>query len=165
MGFNVQGIATSLKTKNIATFIPHLEREKATDGEMSYLEAATSSHIEDNDVYIIPAENGTILTAGFGIPIYDVSLEELSINGKALKYMVGETAMMFVFDYYENGELIRSVSNHNGRNMQEKGEPLAIEKSETDFTEIIFTLMQEVTGDSIYTLEPDAKAEKYTLFI
>ena len=105
------------------------------------------------------------MTAGLDVPVDNVSFEKLSINGKALRFMIEETSMVFMYDYYENGELIRSVVNQEDMNVQEEGEPLDIEETETDCTAIITHLMALVTGESINTLALNTPSEKYEVSI
>jgi hypothetical protein len=164
MGLNVQGIATSIKTQNIADLTKLIGLDTPTKIDTTFFENATSYNIEDNELFLTLTSNGTILTVGDNVPIHDIALDKLSINGQALKFLVGETAMIFAFDYYENGKLVRSVMNAEGENIQEEGEPLKIEETESDFTELIFGIMKLVSGDSIYTLEPDFESTRYQFF-
>lgn len=161
MGFNVQGIATSIRTENVSELMHLLGMDTPTEVDTTHFENATSSFIEDNELFLTVAAKGTILIVGDKVPIHDVSLERLSMSGKALKFMVGETSMVFAFDYYESGKLVRSIVNAEDQIIQEEGSSLEIEQTEADFTEIIFSIMDEVAGGSIYSLEPDTKSVRY----
>ena len=161
MGFNVTGVATSIKTENINELTKLLGIGPLTMLNISNFESATSSSIGENEIFLTKTSNGTILTVGDEIDIDNLSFDKISAYGKALKFMVGETAMVFGFDYYENGKLVRSVINVQDKNIQEEGESLEIEKTEDDFTEIIFNIMETVSGDSIYTLEPDIQSIRF----
>jgi hypothetical protein len=161
MGFNIQGIATSIKTKSINDLTDLLGLASPTMIDTTYFERATSSLIEGNEVFLTSTNNGTILTVGQNFPIKKISLEKLSVGAKALKFIISETVMVFAFEYYENGKLIRSVVNIEDDSILEEGEPLVIEQGETDFTEIIFGLMKTVVGESVYTLDPGFKSVRY----
>lgn len=161
MGFNVQGIAISKKydtAQNLADTIGLGSIQKVSD---KYFEEATSSMIEDNDIYITEVKNGTIVTLGSGFDIQEISLNSASNEGKAIRFMIGETSMAFAFEYLLNGKAVRTILNAEGENMMEEGDPLEIETKETDMTEIIFSLIGDVTGDSFYSVEPDQKSEHY----
>ena len=161
MGFNVQGIAISKKfntAQNLADIIGLGSIQKVSD---KYFEEATSSMIEDSDIFITEVKNGTIVTLGSGFDVQEIPLNIASNDGKAIWFMVGETSMAFAFEYLLNGEGVRTVLNAEGENMMEEGEPLEIETTETDMTEIIFGLIGDVTGDSFYSVEPDQKSEHY----
>lgn len=162
MGFNVRGFATSIKTENISVITEKLGLGTPTLVDTTYFENATSYNIGANEVFLTVASNGTILTIGDEIPFEDLPIENLSKNGKSLRFAVSETAMVFGFDLFENGKLVRTVINMEEENVHEEGEQLEIEQKESDFTEIIFSLMENVSGDSIYTLEPDIESVRYS---
>jgi hypothetical protein len=161
MGFNVQGIAISKKydtAQKLADTIGLGSIEKVSD---NYFEEASSSMIDDNDIYITEVKNGTIVTLGSAFDIQEIALNNASEQGKAIKFMVGETSMAFAFEYFLNGQGIRTILNAEGENMMEEGEPLEIETKESDMTEIIFSLIGDVTGNSFYSIEPDQKSEHF----
>ena len=98
---------------------------------------------------------------GENVPIFDIDLDALSANGKALKFMVGETGMAFGFEYYKMGKLLRVVMIVEDRKVQENGKALEIEYSGLDYTDLIFSLIKDVSGDNIDTINPDANSDHY----
>lgn len=162
MGFNVQGIAISKKYESAEKLAKELGIGNIKKAGDTYFEKATSSSIDDNDIFITEVENGTIVTLGTSFDIQEIP-GDISNGGKALRFMVGETAMVFAFDYLQNGQSQRSLMNAQDENIMEQGEPLEIEPKETDFTEIIFGLIGDVTGTNFYGIEPDQKSTHYML--
>ncbi|AWV96891.1 hypothetical protein [Arcticibacterium luteifluviistationis] len=165
MGINVRGIATSIKTKDISELTNKLGLPTPTLIDKTYFENAISNSIENNEIFLTISSKGTILTVGDEVAIESMPIGNLSLDGKAMNFIVGETSMIFAFDFYENGELLRSVINAEDQNLKAEGELLDIEHSEDDFTELIFSLMETVSGDSIYTLEPDAESVRYKFIL
>lgn len=161
MGFNVQGIAISKKydtAQKLADTIGLGSIEKVSDKDF---EEASSSMIDDNDIYITVLKNGTLITLGIGFEMQEIAIDHASEEGKAILFMVGETSMAFAFEYSINGKSVRTVFSAEGQNMMEEGETLQIETKESDMKEIIFGLMEEIAGDSFYSIEPDHKSERY----
>ena len=161
MGFNVQGIAIDKKFKNVQMLSDAIGLGTIKKiGDKSF-ERASSSMIDDNDIYITEVKNGTIVTLGFGFEMEEIDIYNVSENGKAILFMVGETSMAFAFEYYINKQDVRRVFNAEGENMMEEGQPLEIETKESDMTEIIFSLIEEVTEDNFYSIDPNKKSECY----
>jgi len=75
--------------------------------------------------------------------------------------MYGETSMVFLFEYQENGKVLRIKSVYNYKTNAEKGKALDVEFSGIEIDEVIMELIQKVSGNDIYTLEIDHKVERY----
>jgi hypothetical protein len=163
MIYNVQGIATSFKIKNVAIFATQMRVDISKSSKNSVFEYAISSEIGDNEIFVTEMSNGTILTVGNCVYIDEILLYEISKNGRVLSFIISESSNIFTFDYYKNGELIRSVQKLGDDNFYEVGDPFEIEETETDYTEIIFRLIQDVAGDSFDTFALDNQSDKYTI--
>lgn len=163
MGLNVRGVATSIKTDNIIELTTLMGLDTPIKVETTYFENAISNEIEGNEIFLTVTKNGIILLFGDEMSTEETSLDAFSENGKALSFMISETGMFFGFDYYENGELLRSVVNLEGENVQEEGDPLEIEENKDDYIEIICSIMEDVCGGSIYSVEPNQKAVRYKI--
>ncbi len=162
MGFNIQGIAVSKKCNVLSDITNELGIQVTNEFELSSFEKSISSFIDEDDIFLIPTTNGSIITMGDIDSIFDLSLSSISKNGKALKFSIGETSMAFAFEYYENGELIRSIVTIEDQRIEESGKSLGVEFSGVeDMTELISMLMQEVSGDNIDTLDLSAKAYRH----
>jgi hypothetical protein len=88
--------------------------------------------------------------------------ESLLQDTEMLTFAISETSMAFWLKYYVNGEKVREIFNVNGETKSQEGEPLDLEKSETDMTELIFGLVSQVIGKDFYTIEPN---EEFIRFV
>jgi len=162
MGFHLRGIATSLKTENIKEFISLLDIDVPivfdTESFISDFECATSIKSGKSEVFLTETRNGSMLTVWGNFPLMETYIDKICTSGKVMKFSIDETAMKFAFEFYENGRPVRECIVNNGQVIIEEGEPLSLEKVQTDYTEIIFQLIGVITGDHFYKIEPDRKS-------
>lgn len=161
MGLNIMGFATSIKTDDLTEIAKKINIKVSEQFGTWTLEEAMSD-IEDDEMCIAKTENGSIILVGNNFPILETKLLPLSANGnKVLRFMFGETSMIFVFEYQKDGKSLRIKSVHNYEVQLEKGKAFDIEYSGIETDEVIIELMQQVSGDDIYTLEPDHQCVRY----
>lgn len=161
MGLNIMGFATSTKTDDLTEIAKKINIKVSEQFGTWTLEEAMSD-IEDDEMCIAKTENGSIILVGNNFPILETKLLPLSANGnKVLRFMFGETSMVFVFEYQEDGKSLRVKSVHNYEVQLEKGKAFDIEYSGIETDEVIIELMRQVSGDDIYTLEPNHQYVRY----
>ena len=161
MGLNIMGFATSIKTDDLTEIAKRINIKVSEQLGTWTLEEAMSD-IEDDEMCIAKTENGSIILVGNEFPILETKLRPLSENGnKVLRFMYGETSMVFLFEYQEDSKVLRLKSVENYEVNAEKGKALDIEYSGIEIDEVIMNLMQQVSGDDIETLEPDHKVVRF----
>lgn len=155
------GFATSIKTDNLIEIAKKINIKVSEKiGTWTFEEALTD--IAADEICISKTSNGSIILVGDEFPILETKLRPLSENGnKLLRFMYGETSMVFLFEYQHDGKVLRMKSVHNYEPNGEKGKALEIEFSGMEADEVIMSLIQQVSGDDIYTLEPDHVSIKY----
>ena len=161
MGLNIMGFTTSITT-NALTEIAKKINIKISEQFGTWTLEEAMPDIEDNEICIAETRNGSLILVGNDFPIYEVRLKQLSDNGnKVLRFLYGETSMYFFFEYTENGKILRRKLVEDGEVNSEEGKALDIEFSGIKIEEIIPKLLLQVSGDDIYTLEPDHKVVRY----
>jgi len=161
MGVNIMGFATSIKTNDL-TEIAKKINIKISEKFGSWTLEQAMSDIQADELCFIKTENGAIILVGDAFPIMETKLRPLSENeNKVLRFMYGETSMVFLFEYQENGKVLRIKSVYNYETNAEKGKTLEIEFSGIEIEEVIAELIQKVSGDNIFALELDYKVQRY----
>ena len=162
MGLNIQGIATSLKGASLSEIAESINIEVSEKLSDCTFEEALSNSSAANDMYLIKASNGTIVIAGEGFPIMEIPMSALSKDqNKLVKFMYGETSMVFYFEYSDNGAILRRTVVVEGETSHNAGKTLDIEHSGIEVDEVITDLMIQVSGDDIHTIELNHPVEKY----
>ncbi len=162
MGLNIQGVATSLKGASLSEIAEIINIEVSEKLSDCTFEEALSNSTAAEDIYFIQTSNGAIIIAGEDFPVMEIPMKTLSKNQhKVVKFMYGETSMVFYFEYYENGVLRRGKIVAEGETNHDAGKALYIEHSGIEIDEVITQLMLQVSGDDIDTIELDQLAERY----
>jgi hypothetical protein len=162
MGLNLSGFATSIKTSDLSEIAKVLNIKISEQLGKFAFEEAISGFIEDDDIYITETRNGSIITVGMNFPIFETVMCPLSENeNKLLRFIIGETSMIFFLEYHENGRTLRRKVVQDYDVVDEEGKTLEIEYSGEDIDEVIMQLIQHITGDDIYSLEPEHLSIKY----
>jgi hypothetical protein len=161
MGMNIMGFATSINTNDLAEIAKKINI-KISDKFGTWTLEEAMSDIQADEICIAKTKNGSIILVGDEFPIMEIKLRPLSENeNKVLRFMYGETSMVFLFEYQENGKVLRIKSVYNYETNAEKGKALEVEFSGIEIDEVIMELIQKVSGDDIFTMEPDHKVERY----
>lgn len=71
-----------------------------------------------------------------------------SKTAATLNYAYSATAMLFQCDYFKDGQLVRSITEHEGDRKMEEGAPLAIEKDNPTADGLIFALIDQLLDDN-----------------
>jgi len=162
MGLNIQGIATSLKGASLSEIAEIINIEVSEKLSDCTFEEALSNSTAADDIYLVRTSNGAIILAGEGFPVMEVPMSVLSKNqNKLVKFLYGETAMVFYFEYSVNGAILRRTLVVEGETSHNAGKTLDIEHSGIDVDEVITDLMLQVSGDDIHTIELNHPSEKY----
>lgn len=109
MGINTIGFAISSKINHFNDIADRLNI--IIDGPTSevYFEEAISDSILEDDIYLTKLENGTLITTGRNFPFFGEDFSILSEHStKFLKFAYGDTSGQYYFEYYENGNFLRS---------------------------------------------------------
>lgn len=159
MGFNISGIAFSTNLKENKQLLEEklgfqIEFEK----DISF-EEAFSNFKDEHFVDICFSDNGTLVFMSEP-PILK---KNKTLGISALTFGVNETSMAFLFDYFKNGDEVRSKVVYNYEIMSEKGEMLEAERNSEDVTEQVFQLINEVSGFDLNTIDLGRRSQRYKI--
>jgi hypothetical protein len=165
MGFHINGVAIDKKFKDHHELLSNLGLPNMQMKEESFFEMASSSLGEerDNDVFVTEVSNGTIITVGRNFNVQSLEVSQSLKNGQVLKFIVSEGSMAFMFEYFEAGKRKRKVLTVVGHFLDDLEDPLDLESETSDLTTVIFQLMKKVTGDNLFSIDPDHKSICYTI--
>ncbi|MCF8275728.1 MAG: hypothetical protein K9J17_03250 [Flavobacteriales bacterium] len=162
MGLNIQGVATSHKGAGLSEIAEIISIEVSKKLSDCTFEEALSNGVAANDIYFIQTNKGAMIIAGEDFPVMEIPMKALSENdGKTVKFMYGETSMVFYFEYHENGAILRRKIVVEGETSHEAGKALDIEHSGIEVDEVITQLMLRVSGDDINTIELDHPIDRH----
>jgi hypothetical protein len=162
MGFNLIGAVLSGKFADKRALCRQLGiGEVNLIDEQAIFESASSSYaMGDLDVYITEIGNGTFITTGIYINVTDV-IPVTANGGKAMRFLMGDTAGLYNFFYAENGKGKRSLEIEQGVIKDDRGNKLAVEPEGKDISAVIFDLIGEITGMGFWSIEPDHTTALY----
>lgn len=157
MGFNLSGIVVN---KNYENNLKSLQAEFGWNlqfiEEIDF-ETASSNWKDEGICDIYFSEKGTLLFVSMDLCIDSWSIKD----GNTLTFALSETSMAFNLNYCEGKTLKRSFMQVNDDRMTDEGEKLAIEQTEEDVSEIIWTQLGVVLGKQFWNIEPGEKAFRY----
>ena len=112
-----------------------------------------------NEIYVLRSGHGTLVIMGDDLAIGGHYYETIKgIN--YLRFIIDENSASYVFDFYKDGAL-RSFCLAGGNLIDDEGEPLPIECIENDCAELIFKLIEDVTGATFFSIEETRTAIRY----
>ena len=157
------GFATSIKTNDLEKLTKKLDwKISQRIGVRIFEEALTE--IESDEICIAETSNGSIILVGDDVPLFDSSIAAISDEkNRVIKFMYGETSMVFVFEYYEDGKFLREKAVVEYEVNFERGRSLEIEFSGLEVDEQINVIMSQVSGDDLNTIEPDHTCIRYKI--
>ena len=157
MGFNISGLVMDRNYEDNFTELQNglgwkLEKESEIDFETA---SENWKELDICDVYF--SEKGTLI---FLSP--DMCSEPFILKrNNTLSFTISETSMVFNFNYCERGVLERSILEVENSRINDEGEKLDIEENILDTSEIIWSQLEVVLGESFWDIEPDEKVERY----
>lgn len=157
MGFNISGLVMDRNYEDNFTELQNglgwkLEKESEIDFETA---SENWKELDICDVYF--SEKGTLI---FLSP--DMCSEPFILKrNNTLTFTISETSMVFNFNYCERGVLERSILEVENSRINDEGEKLDIEENILDTSEIIWSQLEVVLGESFWDIEPDEKVERY----
>ncbi|MBU2996654.1 hypothetical protein KO500_09415 [Cellulophaga baltica] len=157
MGFNLSGIAVNKNYKDNFEELQeelgwHLEKESDI-----IFETASSNWKEEGicDVYF--SEEGTLLFISM-----DRCTKRYSVaNQNVLTFALSETSMAFNLEYLENTEVKRSIMQIEDDRMNDEGDPLAVEATSGDTSDLIWNQIGVVLGKRFWDIDMEEKAVRY----
>jgi len=157
MGLNISGIAIDSNfNKNVAELSKQFGWNLEFDKEIVF-EEASSNFIDSGIVNIYFTDKGTIIFLD-----NPYIINEKQTNGiNALGFGISETAMAFVLNYYENGQILREKVTYNGEIMTQNGDELIIEKEENDTTKQILKIIEQLVGEKYWDINLGTRAFRY----
>lgn len=162
MGLNSIGFALNSTTDDIKDIMDKLNIVIEGPLETTTFENAISNFIEENDIFFTKLENGTLITTGINFPITEEGFSVLSANDKKVtKFIYGETSGEYYFEYFENGNLLRSKHCSDTMEILESGKALEIEFKGLKNDELVLELISKTCGNDFFYIEPNTKTEKY----
>ena len=157
MGINISGIAINRNYENdFEELTEALGWKLQKQAEINF-GAAVSNWKEKGicDVYF--TENGTILFVNMELCIESRGTE----NDHVLTFILSETSMTFSLHYAEKGDLKRIFIGDNDKQVFSSGQPLEVEATTADMSNIIWNQLAVVIGKSFWDIEHDEKAYRY----
>lgn len=162
MGVNTIGIAISPKVDDLKEITNKLNIIIEGPIKESYSEEAISNNIKEDEIFFTQLENGTLVTFGTDFPFFGQDFSVLSeVGQKFSKFIYGETSGQYYFEYYENGEFIRSKYISEGTVQISEGKSLPMEFAGLSDDELIMNVIYQTCGDDIFSIAPDVKSVKY----
>jgi hypothetical protein len=157
MGINISGIAINRNYENdFEELTEALGWKLQKQAEINF-GAAVSNWKEKGicDVYF--TENGTILFVNMELCIESRGTE----NDHVLTFILSETSMTFSLHYAEKGDLKRIFIGDNDKQVFSSGQPLEVEATTADMSNIIWNQLAVVIGKSFWDIEHGDKAFRY----
>lgn len=155
MGMNVAGFVIN---KNYTNHIDELQEklgfqlEEVSDIDF---ETASENWKEENVFDLYFTEKGTLI-------FVEMDVDPLIIEKQmVLTFANSETSMAFRLDYYVGKNLQRSLMEVEGERVSNDGDEFMHEEDGQEVGEVVFNQMEEMLGESFWSIEPDAKAVRY----
>lgn len=164
MGFNLLGIVLSKKfeDKNELCKSLGIGEVELIGPDGIFEEASSSYNMGDQDVYITEVGDGTIITHGVGIDFTTINVKPPTTDaGKGMRFVMGDTTGMYNFFYAEDGKGKRQLNFNQGKLIADQGNKLVVEAEGKEIPEVIFDLVEEITGMSFWKIEPEHPSIHY----
>ena len=128
---------------------PKMEQTKAFSFEEIIIKKLIIGE-KPEEIIIGNIRKGTLI---FNMEIFcnDSLLEQISWRTTLLKFHINKSTEILYFGLYENGKCIRD--NYADETIAEIGTPLAVEKTLTDKSEVIISLVNETLDTNIFEYE------------
>lgn len=159
MGFKIMGVAFPQQFKTAEELAAYIQLGILEQIEITEFGYAESGNMACNEIYVLNSGHGTLVIMGDDLAIGGHYYETIKgIN--YLRFIIDENSASYVFDCYKDGAL-RSFCLAGGNLIDDEGEPLPIEWIENDYAELIFKLIEEVTGATFFSIEDTRTAIRY----
>lgn len=159
MGFNIAGLVIDRNYQNdLASLEQILDQKLVFEEEVNFTQA--SENWKESvycDVYF--TSRGTLVFLGMEAAAFEFPVAKQ----KTLSFVLSEMTMTFSVNYTRNKFVLRTMVETEGELVEDKGEPLDFEDTESDKSELIYHLMEEVLGESFWDVDQEAKCYRYAL--
>ena len=154
MGFNIAGLViNSNYDKDIEKLSADLKWGIEIIEEIPF-ETASENWTPDDEFRLFFGEEGTMIFFAHEW----VADRYKSYTADTLNYAYSATAMAFQVDFFEQGNLVRSIMEYEGERKTEEGDPLELEYEDPSADGLTFTLIDELLGEKFGNIDLDAKA-------
>ena len=168
MGWKLAGIAINKNySDNLQKLFDILGIENPKLKKQIDFEDGTSDFLEDGNITVGFFGNGTFISSDFTLMTNDKVLTTASINKKICAFYIYETTGTYCFDYFENGKYLRkkwySDSDEGIETVDNFGNELEVEKTETDPMEIVLNLIGEIIQKRFDDIDEQEKMFQYEI--
>ncbi len=161
MGFQFSAIATSkvFSVDNISDISNSFKCPELIFIEEVIFEESLEINLGSEFLDILFLNNGTLIFTSNTDVSNMLNIENISAGAKVGSFAVDEMSMVMMVTFYEDGILKKDILQHNSE---------ILLNTENDFTlpyssgfELITKLIENITGESFYSHEPDAVVYRY----
>ena len=158
MGFNISGLIINKNYKDKLTDLEAvLEEQLVFEKEVTF-EEGSENWKEDTYCDVYYSEKGTLVF----LAMEKAGFEFYAKNQNTFSFVLSEMTMTFGINYVEKGILARSIAEAESELLQNKGDLLEFEETETDKSELIYHLFDNTLGESFYDIDLEATCYRYS---
>ncbi len=140
MGFNIGGLVINQNyDKDINLLGKDLQWDISIIEEISF-EEASANWTPEEEFRLYFSEKATLIF----FPLEWVAEQYHSASDDTLNYVYSEMTMAFHLDFFQKGNLVRSIFEHEGVRHVDVGQPLTEENENTGADSLILTLMDKL---------------------
>ena len=154
MGFNISGIAMDQTFDKDPKKVAEALKLSFELVEETNFETASKNWTPEKDVYVYFSDQATLIFmsyehcfGGFRVP-----------GAKVLTFAYSATAMTFLMHYWDQNRTVRMLNEAEGDIVMQRGTPLSQESKGNGLSGLIFDMIEEVLGQSFYSIEMGEKA-------
>lgn len=160
MGFNIAGIVINKNLESSKETIESILKVNLVLERTIDFETASDNDKEEDIIDVYFGDNGTLIFANEDHCLNDgYTFHQTDI----LTFAVSETAMVYSFHYSENGKIIRSKMEVKGEIIDDEATNEATKNEEVDIASLIWQYINQVLGQSYFSIKPDEKVFRYTI--
>lgn len=159
MGFNIAGLVINKNYQDDLASLENILNKKLVFEKEVDFEQGSENWKEGDYCDIYFTTDGTLVF----LSMEQSAFEFLVPKQKTLSFVLSEMSMTFSINYTRNQYLIRSVVETEGEVVESKGDSLEFEDTESDKSELIYHLMEEVLGIRFWDIDYDEKCYRYNL--
>lgn len=159
MGLNISGLVIDKNYQNNLTELENILGRKLAFEEEVTFDDALENWKEDSYCDIYFSEKGTLILLSMEIG----GFEFYAKNQTAFSFVLSEMTMVFIVNYTQNEELIRSIFETEEMS-DNQGQAFDFENEDDEVSSLIYHLIEKTLGKSLDAIiDLDAKCFRYSL--
>ncbi|MDR2221777.1 MAG: hypothetical protein LBE34_03455 [Flavobacteriaceae bacterium] len=159
MGYNIAGVVIDKNYRDQIEELEQILNKKLVETEVIDFKGASENWKEDDLCDIYFTEQGTLVF----LSTENASTTFSATNQRVMSFVLTEVSMSFYISYTQNRFLLRKVLETEGEIVESKGELLDFEEGESDKSELIYHLMEELLDVSFWDIDLEEKCIRYQL--